>query len=61
MERMGIELVGSETRVEAEAETNGRASNEAPGELRAPTLDECSRRTSGGGKREGWGFGKQGR
>lgn len=51
---MGIELVGSETRVEVEAETSGRASNEAPGELRAPTLDECSRRTFGGGKREGW-------
>jgi hypothetical protein len=58
---MGIELVGSELRAETEGEAIKRASNEAPGELRAPTLDECSRRTYGGGKREGRWFEEQGR
>jgi len=35
-----FELVGSETRVEAGAETSGRASDESPGEIHPPTLDE---------------------
>ena len=36
----GIEQVGSETRVEAEAETSERASDEYPGDIRTPTQDE---------------------
>jgi len=40
----GVEQVGSEMRVEAEAETSRRASDEAPGELRKPTQDKRARR-----------------
>jgi len=36
----GFEQVGSETRVEAEAEMSGRASDEYPGDIRTPTLDK---------------------
>ncbi|MFA5131647.1 MAG: hypothetical protein WC467_04530 [Patescibacteria group bacterium] len=48
----GLELVGSEMRVESEDETSYRASDNPPGAGWTPTLDERSRRASGGGKRE---------
>ncbi|MCX6798122.1 MAG: hypothetical protein NTX66_02840 [Candidatus Falkowbacteria bacterium] len=38
--KKGFEQVGSETRVEAEAETSGRASDEYPGDIRTPTQDK---------------------
>lgn len=39
-QRVGIEQVGSETRVEAEAEMSERASDEYPGDIQTPTLDK---------------------
>jgi len=50
---MGLEQVGSETRVEAEAETSERASDDLPGVGRTPTLDKRVRRYPAPSESEG--------